>query len=363
VPSHTYTIPPSFNSFAFTFYFEIGIGNSCYQLPPAIYSTVPGKVNQHAATVKFEHGYNKVVLDAGQSYVYAAYAVSAHTAHHLYVIDHGTSDVSVWPTGANGNIFPVYRIKNVGGVHGAPQGIAEDATGHIIVTTIAADGVTTSVLVYPPGAKGYAKPDRIITGPHTTLTNNSSDTGVGPDGAIYVNNGNGIAVFAPNADGDAKPARLITGLNGGGAAVSFNNLLYTSTALGRNRNEIDRFGPHANGPAHPIASIYGSRTGVGGHLVGVDSQGNVYQAGTTNVIEFAPYQKGNVFPIRNLSVASAVGLQPIGVDDAGNVFVGDEDGAKLYRFEPHADGNAAPAAIIAGSNTGLIQPAALAVGK
>lgn len=362
-PAQTFAFPPSFNPSGYVFYFEIGIGNWCYSLPQALYTTVPGKVE--ASQVTFESGHNKLVLQAGQSYVYAAYAVRANPARHLYVIDHGSSDVSVWLTGANGNVAPIYRIKNVGGNLAAPQGLAEDARGRIYVTTIAADGVTTSLLVFAPHAHGAAKPIRVITGPDTTITNNSSDTGVGPDGSVYVNNGNGIAVFAPNADGDAKPVRLIAGLNGGGAAVSPSDLLYTSTAVGSNGAAIDVFGPGANGHATPLVTLRGSRTGIATNLTAVDAQGNVYQAPGLAVIEFAPYQQGNVYPIRDISGSNLnfVGVQPIAVDGAGNVFVGDEDGARLYVFAPDADGDVAPVATIAGSNTGLVNPAAIAVGK
>lgn len=365
-PKQTFAIPPSLDASAYVFYFEIGIGNWCYSLPQAMYATVPGTVDTAKSEVVFEAGHDKLVLQAGHSYIYAAYAVPAKPAKQLYVIDHGTSNVSVFLAGANGNVAPIYRITNVGGPHGAPQGLAVDSKGHVLVTTIAADGVTTSLVVYAPGARGNAKPVRVITGPDTTLTNNSSDTGVGPDGSAYVNNGNGIAVFAPNADGDAKPVRLITGLNGGGAAVSPSDLLYTSTAVGTGKESaIDVFGPNANGPAQPLAAIEGSRARVSGQLTGVDPQGNVYQCRNKAVIEFASFQSGNVYPIRDIHGGSLgfTGLQPIAVDGAGNVFVGDEDGAKLYRFAPNADGNVEPLATIAGGNTGLINPAAIAVDK
>jgi hypothetical protein len=83
-----------------------------------------------------------------------------------------------------------------------------------------------------------------------------------------------------------------------------------------------------------------------------------------SVLEFASFQQGNVNPIREVRGGDLgfVGLQPIAIDGAGNVFVGDEDGARLFRFAPYADGNTAPLATIAGSNTGLINPAAMAVG-
>jgi hypothetical protein len=364
-PPQTFKLPPGFDPSEYVFYFEIGIGNWCYSLPQPLYTTVPGRATK--SKVRFEGGHNKLVLNGGTSYVYAAYAVPATPGRFIYVIDHGTSNISVWPTGANGNVAPIYRIMNVGGIGGAPQGIAEDAKGYIYVTTIAADGITTSLLVYKPGAHGNAKPIRAITGPDTTLTNNSSDTGVGPDGSVYVNNGNGIAVFAPNADGDSKPVRLIAGLNGGGAAVSPSNFLYTSTAVGSSGSQsaIYGFGPNANGNTPPLVTLEGKRTNITTtHITGVDSQGNIYMCDDTAVIEFAPFQQGNVFPIRNVSSkTNFVGLQPIAIDGAANVFVGDEDGARLFRFEPYADGDAAPAATIAGSNTGLINPAAMAVGR
>lgn len=366
-PRETFSLPPSFNSSGYVFYFEIGIGNWCYSLPQAMYATVPGTVNTTKNKLSFEAGHDKVVLDAGQSYIFVAYAVPAVPDKYLYVIDHGTSDVSVFLTGANGNVAPIYRITNVGGPHGAPQGLAVDSKGHVFVTTIAADGYTTSLLVFAPRAHGDAKPIRTITGPDTTLTNNSSDTGVGPDGSAYVNNGNEIAVFAPNADGDSPPVRLITGLNGAGAAISPSNLLYASTAIGSsgNLNAIDAFGPNANGPAQPLATLEGKHAGISSNVTGVDSQGNVYQCRNHAVIEFAPFQAGNVDPIRDIRGRNLgfVGLQPIAVDGAGNVFAGDEDGAKLYRFAPGADGDVGPLATIAGNNTGLINPAAIAVGK
>ena len=359
-----FVLSPSFNPTGYVFYFEIGLGKQCYSLPPALYTTVPGRLKRAKTEVVFESGRNKLILQAKQSYEYVAYAVKAKPARYIYVIDHASSDVSVFLAGSNGNVAPYYRIRNVGGNHAAPQGIAEDAQGYVYVTTIAADGVTTSVLVFAPGAHGNAKPVRAITGPHTTLTNNSSDTGVGPDGSIYVNDGSGIVVFAPNADGDAKPVRHIKNLNGGGAAVSPSDLLYTTTAVGTaNKTALDAFGPTEHGHEPPLASIEGREARVVGHLTGVDAQGDVYLCRQKAVIEFAPYQNGDVFPIRDIPGASFVGLQPIAVDGAGNVFAGDEDGARIYRFAPDADGGVAPVATIAGTNTGLVNPAAIAVGK
>jgi hypothetical protein len=313
------------------------------------------------------------VLHARQSYEYVAYAVPAKPAQHIYVIDDTSSDVFVFSAYANGNVAPAYRITNVGGNHSAPQGIAEDAKGYVYVTTIAADGVTTSLLVFAPGAHGNAKPVRVITGPRTTLTNNSSDTGVGPDGSVYVNgvknrlhSGAGIAVFAPNEDGDAKPARLILGPNGGGAAVSSTGLVYATTALGTgNANALDVYGPTERGHEPPVATVEGQRARISTNLTAVDAQGDVYLCRNKAVIEFAPYQHGDVFPIRDVrgSNTGFTSLQPIAIDGAANVFAADGNPARLYRFKPDADRNVAPVAIITGSNTGLVSPAAMAVGR
>jgi hypothetical protein len=106
-PSQTFRIPSGSDPSKYVFYFEIGLGNSCYSLPQPLYTTVPGRVTRNKVT--FESGHNKLVLKGRTSYVYAAYAVPATPGSHLYVIDHGTSNVSVWPTGANGNVAPVYR--------------------------------------------------------------------------------------------------------------------------------------------------------------------------------------------------------------------------------------------------------------
>lgn len=364
--AQTFPIPPSFNPSGYVFYFEIGIGNYCYSLPDTVlYATVPGSLNQSQTAVTFEQGHDAVTLQAGQSYIFVAYAVPAKPAAHLYEIDHGTSSVAVWPADTNGDVAPEYKILNVGGPNGQPQGIAEDAKGYIYVTTIGADGTTTSLVVYAPGARGNAKPVRVITGPATGLNNNASDTGVGRDGSVYVNTGNGVAVFPPDADGNVAPARLITNLNGGGAAVTPGNILFTATALGKSAQEIDAFGPTANGPANPLYTIHGDKAVISGQLVGADSQGNVYECRNTSIIEFAAFQEGNVYPIRGIfgKDLGFVGLQPIAVDGAANVFVGDEDGAKLYRFAPDADRDTKPLATIAGSSTGLINPAAIAVGK
>lgn len=364
--AQAFPIPPSFNPSGYVFYFEIGTGNYCYSLPQSVlYTTVPGSLNQSQTAVTFEQGHDAVTLQAGQSYVFVAYAVPAKPAARLYEIDHGTSSVAVWPADTNGDVAPEYTISNVGGPHGQPQGIAEDSKGYIYVTTIGADGTTTSLVVYAPGARGNAKPVRVITGPETGLNNSASDTGVGPDGSAYVNTGNGVAVFAPDADGNVPPARLITNLNGGGAAVTPANILFTATALGKSAQEIDAFGPTANGPANPLYTIHGDKAVISGQLVGADSQGDVYECRNSSIVEFAPFQQGNVYPIRGIFGKNEgfVGLQPIAVDGAANVFVGDEDGAKLYRFAPNADRDTLPLATIAGSKTGLINPAAIAVGK
>jgi hypothetical protein len=373
-PEQAFALSPSFNPAGYVFYFEIGMGNSCYSVPQAeLYTTVPGTLNKTHSRVMFESGHNELVLDAGKTYEFVAYAVPAEPAQHLYEIDDTSSDVLVFLAYSNGNVAPEYRITNVGGKGAAPQGIAVDKNGYVYVTTIAADGVTTSLIEYAPGARGDAKPVRVITGPDTTLTNNSSDTGVGPDGSVYVNGvkhslngGNGIAVFAPNEDGDARPSRLVLGPNGGGAAVSPSGLLYVTTAVGTgNEAALDVFGPKEHGNEPPEATVEGDLARISTNLTAVDAQGNVYLCRNAAAIEFAPYQQGNVNPIRQLKGGHTgfSNLQPIAVDGAANVFVAGTNPGRIYRFRPAADGNEAPVAIIAGSKTGAVSPAAIAVGK
>lgn len=188
-----------------------------------------------------------------------------------------------------------------------------------------------------------------------------------------------ITAYAANATGNAAPVTMIGGSNTGlsfpwGIARDTAGRLYVAN-LGTSASSSETltvYAPNATGNAAPIATIAGSNTGL--HSVqgiAVSAAGQLYVVNIGNggssgdsITVYAANATGNAAPIYTIA-GSNTGLSApwaVALDAAGRLFVsnagprGTNPGNSITVYAANATGNAAPIYTIAGSNTGLSSP-------
>src|SRR5437870_1165950 len=130
----------------------------------------------------------------------------------LYVANQAGNNILVFAAGASGNATPMATIA--GGNTGLdfPYGVAHDGAGNIYATNSGSSGVgSSSITVYAAGANGDAAPIATIRGSNTGL---NFPLGIALDGAgdIYVANfgASNILIFVAVASGNVMPIATIT---------------------------------------------------------------------------------------------------------------------------------------------------------
>jgi 6-phosphogluconolactonase (cycloisomerase 2 family) len=245
-----------------------------------------------------------------------------------------------------------------------PSAVAVDARGNRYVANRAANSVT----VYSSNARGNAAPLRTIAGAHTGL---NVPTGLALDarGDVYVANrsGNAITVYAPAANGNAVPIRTIEGsmtdLNEPTSiAVDAKQSVYVTNLGDRS---VTSFARGASGDVAPVRIIRGNRAKLtAAFAIAVDRTGTVYVVNSddkavTGVLVFGPHANGDVAPARVIAGPATKLETPSGVavDPRGAIFVSDHGGSSsagaVRVYAKGADGNVAPIYSLAGSATRL----------
>jgi sugar lactone lactonase YvrE len=142
--------------------------------------------------------------------------IALDAAHKVYVTNqkrHNFS-VTVYAPDAQGNVAPVQTISGPNTGLSFPYAVAIDANGNIYVTNSRFG--PGSVTVFAAGASGNADPIQTIKGPNTGLYY-PSGIALEASGTIYLGNGcacnntSSIEIFTNGARGNAKPARVISG--------------------------------------------------------------------------------------------------------------------------------------------------------
>ncbi len=174
--------------------------------------------------------------------------------------------------------------------------------------------------------------------------------------------------YAPGASGNVTPIATISAssfgdADPGGLAIDSSGDLYVPAFVPNTANEaVYEFAPGASGAATPIATITGSSTGLSGPAdVVLNSAGNIIVANSSNdtITTYAAGASGNAAPTNTLDAPGAYG---IGLDPSGDLFdafTGEQQG--IDEYAPGATGNATPIATIAGSNTGIGDPAGVLI--
>ncbi|HVR45393.1 MAG TPA: NHL repeat-containing protein [Candidatus Binatia bacterium] len=244
-----------------------------------------------------------------------------------------------------------------------PSAMGDAAQPDRAATMFTANRDNPAVLAFRATASGNVAPVVRITGSNTTL-NSPDSIALDASGNVYVANdgANQVAVFAKGANGNVKPERIIGGSKSQlgpteGLLVDGYGKLWASDY---GNNAITAYPKGASGNVKPATVISGGNTQLStptGMVWGTyGSSYVVYVANTggASVVGFNPAAKGNVAPVVSIAGSNTGLSRPfaLAVDSTGRLLVADES-AGILVFSPGANGNVAPVAHI----TGLTYPA------
>lgn len=208
--------------------------------------------------------------------------------------------------------------------------------------------------------------------------------GIGPNFntlSIYVTNStqNAVSIFAPNPTSASAPINQIGGNNTQLNAPQFDafdaqkRLYVTNSGVGSNPGSVTIYASQATGNVLPTGVISGSGSGISSPTgIVVDATGNIYVANVSgspffasSILIFSPASGGVSSPTSFISGAATGLYFPVGLalDSKGNILVANTSGAagngNIEIFAAGSNGNAAPATIIGGPLTGLVNPTGL----
>ena len=326
------------------------------------------------------------------------FAIALDSANNIYVAnDIGSTKLVAWdpsivafPAGSTGEAAFFESVNGLAAGLYYPEGIAVDSSGNMYTegTSTASSGIS----LFAAGSYGNVAPiativgaDTGLAGPNRLVLDSSND--------LYVSNsfggagGGSVTVYPPGASGDASPLRTITsdftGISGSASkvAVDSNGKIYVANLQGIGHTDsvtVYSAGSYAVGT--PIATISGDKTGLSfPNGIGVDANDNIAvlnQNGT--VTTYAAGSSGDAAPVATLNINSGknTAANGIAVERSGKIYVSvagvvicrgrschRTSPGKVMVYAPGSDGNAKPAAIISGPDTGIASPSAVAVDR
>jgi hypothetical protein len=310
-------------------------------------------------------------------YIYSAPFVGSQNYLYAYAL------------GSNGNVAPVSTITSTNTLAN-PMDVTTAPNGDVIIANEAYE----DLLVLAPDPLGAVTPVATIT---NSLFSWPSSVGTDSAGNIYVLQGDAnnwataaIMKFPSSANGTVNatseiPTSMGVATTSGildaprDIAITSNGTIYTTSFYSNGTNDVGEllaFPTTANGStATPSATITGSSTDLGENVcsVAVDGQSNIYAyarddnsgcpfdntvvPNPTNprIVVFSSGSNGNVAPTAVIAGSNTMITDPIKirVDASGDIYVADLAVGGILYFAAGANGNVAPTAIISGSNTGL----------
>ena len=302
----------------------------------------------------------------------------------IYVPINNSSEVEAYAPISSGTVneAPAATIAGSNTGLGQPYTAALDASGKLYVANYGAASIT----VYAPDPSGTLNetPLATIAGSNTGLQH-PFGIAVDASGKIYVADlgSTSIAVFAANPSGalDEAPLATIagsnTGLNNGGGpyaiALDASGKIYVSNEQS-GADSVIVFAANPSGTLNetPLATITGSSTELNHpYGIAVDASGKIYvanqQAAAKSVTVYAANPSGTVneTPVASIAGSNTGLVNPAGlaIDASGKIYVADygSDSVFIFAANPTGTVNAAPLATIAGSHTGLNAPQGVAV--
>jgi sugar lactone lactonase YvrE len=323
-----------------------------------------------------------ITLDSGNN-IYVANALGETFGKKSVAWD---SSIVTYPAGSTGDVGFAATVNGLATGISYPDGLAVDSSGNMYT-----EGATDAegISIFAAGSDGNVAPTTTIVGADTGLVG-SNRMVLDSDRNLYVSNsfggagGGSVTVYQSGASGDAAPLTTITsdftGITGGASkiAVDSTSKIYVANVQGNGHDSVTVYSAGSYAVGAPIATISGENTALSFPLgVGVDANGNISVLNNNGTVTtYAAGSSGNATPVATLSISigkntTATGLA---VDRSGKIYVsvtGDlicrrrtcnqPNHGEVLVYRPGSDGNAKPAALINGPDTGLASPSAVAV--
>jgi hypothetical protein len=301
----------------------------------------------------------------GDSARSAGVGAQPDTGPLTYVASFALNEILGFPLTANGNVSPTVKIAGSKTKLNEPSGLAIDpSSGKIFVVN--GGYQDRRILIFPKSSNGNVAP--AVLGGSNVPVQSSEGLAVDSSGRLYVSDytAKAIYVFAAGATGNTAPIRTIAGSATGltepvGMSLDSHGHLYVAQ-LRNDTAPIEEFAANANGNAAPIATIGGNHTKLlGVQSVVLDKHDRIIVPNSGSVDIFAAGSQGNVAPTKIIKGSNTTIVDPVtaGTDPNASIYVTntiDIQHAKysLIVFDSNANGNVAPARIISGSHTDVI---------
>ncbi len=308
-------------------------------------------------------------------------ALSVNLVPH---VSSGQSSITVYPSGASGNVAPMRILSGPRTGLRQPESLAVDRDGRLYVVNAYRGDRDDTVRVFAPGAKGDAAPVHLIAGPNSRILIPVS-LGIDRDDRLYVGSRgltaggppSTVTVYQPGAVGDATPLRVLAEGNWQDGMVNPDRLgfgrqdsLYVQSA-----SVVSVFAPRANGAVEPARSIFRRVPGRGfatihsPRMFVLGPGDTMFAVSKDTVMVYAPGYSATEPPVRWIAGPRS-GLRDvvdIALDADGWLYVLLR-GARwnkplIHVFHPGAQGDAPPARAITGSRTRLGIPKRLVVDR
>jgi sugar lactone lactonase YvrE len=317
----------------------------------------------------------------------------------IYVADFAKNSIFVYAANPSGtlNEAPLATIAGSNTGLNQPQGIAVDAGGRIYVANdisnvagagiLSAGGYITVYAANPSGTlneaplatitQAVAQTGGVLPGFPTAITLDSSGRIYLATGDYGAGGGGTVLIFPANPSGTTTQTPIGT--------INTVGFAFTGVALDAARRiYIANPFPAANTPAEvavfaanptgvvsgvPVATIVGSNTGEDNPIgIALDASGKIYVA---NFGQYAPAIQSitvyaanptgtlNEAPLATIAGSNTALINPtaVAIDATGKVYVGNAGASiTVYAANPSGALNEAPIAKISGSNTGLTSP-------
>jgi sugar lactone lactonase YvrE len=325
-----------------------------------------------------------IALDSSGN-IYVANIYTANTTRSLEF----ESSITVYPAGSKGNASPIAIIAGNNTGLDYAQGIALDSSRNLYVSGDLSYG--SGVNAYPAGSNGNVSPSASIAGTDTGL---ASPDGITLDsgGNLYVSNSFGgtsqsgsLTVYRAGSSGDAVPTTTITsnfiGIDfASGIALDSTGNIYVANEFGGPWDDgtVTIYSAGSYATSSPIATIAGGNTELSNPIgIALDSGDNIFVLNDDNAITVYPAgSAGDVMPQATINIDTNGTYTPVGMAAGtdGDLYVVNQGGVKCNKsacyptnnasvavYRAGSDGNAKPIAVIAGPNTELASPSAIAV--
>ena len=303
--------------------------------------------------------------NAGATASAAAYTAQPDSSHLTYMVSFALNEIIGFPLTANGNATPSVIVSGSKTKLNQPDALAIDPnSGKLFVANGAYQD--RRILIFSKNSNGNVAP-KVLAGSNVPIQN-TEGLAVDASGNLYVSDytAKAIYVFAAGATGNTAPIRTIAGTATGlvqpyGIAIDSHGHLYV--AQGHDDTApIEEFAANADGNVAPISTIGGGHTKLLGISdVVLDRHDRIVVPNAGSIEVFAAGAHGNVSPVATIkgSNTTIADVTTVGTDPSGSIYGTNAIDISQRKFSvivfaSNANGNVAPARIISGSHTHVI---------